>query len=613
MVNSLTQSQEKSQQHDSDNLTRIRHTCAHIMAMAVQQLYPGTKVAIGPVTETGFYYDFDCPVSLTPDDLEKIATEMRRIIKANLPIIREEVEREEIRTEITQLNEPYKLEILERIPPREIITRYFIGSPEVGQTESSLFVSDIQPANNYWWDLCAGPHINFTGEIAPDAFQLLNIAGAYWLGDETKPQLQRIYGTAWETATELQAYLKQRAEALRRDHRKLGQELNLFSIQEEAGGGLVFWHPKGASIRYIIEDYWRKSHLESGYQLLYTPHVANLDLWKTSGHFDFYQENMFDSMEVENQAYQIKPMNCPFHVLIYKNQLHSYRELPLRWAELGTVYRYERSGALHGLMRVRGFTQDDAHIFCLPQQITDEILGVLNLTEQILSDFGFKNYEVNLSTRPDKSVGTDQVWELATSALKAALDTKGWDYVVDAGGGAFYGPKIDIKIQDAIGRLWQCSTIQVDFNLPERFDMEYIAADGSRQRPIMIHRAIFGSLERFFGILIENYAGDFPLWLAPVQLRLLPVSDDVREYAESVASEFKKSGFRVEIDNTGERLGKQIRTAELEKIPVVAVVGKKEVENQNLSVRTRQAGDLGAMTLSELAHLLQEARIAKNS
>lgn len=613
MVSSLTQSQEKSQPHDSDNLTRIRHTCAHIMAMAVQQLYPGTKVAIGPVTDTGFYYDFDCPVSLTPDDLEKIAGEMRRIIKANLPVIREEVEREEIRAEITQLNEPYKLEILERIPPGEIITRYFIGSPEVGQPESSLFVTDIRPANNYWWDLCAGPHINFTGEIATDAFQLLNVAGAYWLGDETKPQLQRIYGTAWETAAELQAYLKQREEALRRDHRKLGQELNLFSIQEEAGGGLVFWHPKGASIRYIIEDYWRKSHLESGYQLLYTPHVANLDLWKTSGHFDFYRENMFDSMAVENQTYQIKPMNCPFHVLTYKNQLHSYRELPLRWAELGTVYRYERSGALHGLMRVRGFTQDDAHIFCLPHQIADEILGVLNLTEQILSDFGFKNYEVNLSTRPDKSVGTDQVWELATAALKEALDTKGWDYVVDEGGGAFYGPKIDIKIQDAIGRLWQCSTIQVDFNLPERFDMEYIAADGSRQRPIMIHRAIFGSLERFFGILIENYAGDFPLWLAPVQVRLLPVSDDVREYAVSVASELKKFGFRVEIDNSGDRLGKQIRTAELEKIPVVAVVGKKEVENQNLSVRTRQSGDLGGMNLNELAHLLQEAIIAKTS
>jgi threonyl-tRNA synthetase len=486
------------------------------MAMAVQRLFPGTKVAIGPVTEIGFYYDFDCPVSITPDDLGKIEIEMQRIIKVNLPIIREEVERAEIRAEIAELNEPYKLEILERIPESEIITRYFIGTPETGNSENSLLVTDIQPANDYWWDLCAGPHINFTGEIAPDTFKLLNVAGAYWQGDETKPQLQRIYGTAWQTEAELENYLQLREEAFRRDHRKLGQELNLFSIQEEAGGGLVFWHPNGAIIRYIIEDYWREAHLESSYQLLYTPHIANLNLWKTSGHFDFYQESMFDSMNVENQAYQIKPMNCPFHVLTYKHQLHSYRELPLKWAELGTVYRYERSGALHGLMRVRGFTQDDAHIFCLPDQIADEILGVLNLTEQILSDFGFKQYEINLSTRPDKSVGTDDVWELATTALEQALNTKGWNYVVDQGGGAFYGPKIDIKIKDAIGRLWQCSTIQVDFNLPERFDMEYIAADGSRQRPIMIHRAIFGSLERFFGILIENYAGDFPLWLAPV-------------------------------------------------------------------------------------------------
>jgi threonyl-tRNA synthetase len=607
MVSSLTQSQENLSQHNSDKLVRIRHTCAHIMAMAVQKLFPGTKVATGPVTENGFYYDFDCPVSITPDDLGKIEQQMGWIIKANLPIIREEVQRDEIRAEIAELNEPYKLEILERIPEKETITRYFIGSPDTAKPESSLFITDIQPANNYWWDLCAGPHINFTGEIHPDAFQLLNIAGAYWQGDETKAQLQRIYGTAWQTKEQLQAYLKQREEALRRDHRKLGQELNLFSIQEDAGGGLVFWHPKGAIIRYIIEDYWRKAHLESDYQLLYTPHIANLDLWKTSGHFDFYKESMFDSMDVENQAYQIKPMNCPFHVLTYKHQLHSYRELPLRWAELGTVYRYERSGALHGLMRVRGFTQDDAHIFCLPNQIADEILGVLNLTEQILSDFGFKNYEVNLSTRPDKSVGNDEVWELATSALEQALNAKGWNYVVDEGGGAFYGPKIDIKIQDAIGRLWQCSTIQVDFNLPERFDMEYIAADGNRQRPIMIHRAIFGSLERFFGILIENYSGDFPLWLAPVQLRLLPVSDDFREYAESVAISFKKAGIRVEIDSSGERLGKQIRTAELEKIPVVTVVGKKEVENQNLSVRTRQSGDLGVLNIDELLHRLQEA------
>ncbi len=611
MVISVTQSHDSFKQQNSERLERIRHTCAHIMAMAVQKLFPGTKVAIGPVTETGFYYDFDCPVSITVDDLGKIETEMQRIITANLAIIREEVEREEIKAEITSLNEPYKLEILERIPAEETITRYFIGNPDGGKIEPSLFAASALSPTEYWWDLCAGPHVNFTGEIHPDGFKLLSVAGAYWQGDETKPMLQRIYGTAWETPEALQAYLQQREEALRRDHRKLGQELDLFSIQEDAGGGLVFWHPKGAIIRYIIEDYWRKSHLESGYQLLYTPHIANLDLWKTSGHFDFYNENMFDSMEVEKQAYQIKPMNCPFHVLTYKNKQHSYRELPMRWAELGTVYRYERSGALHGLMRVRGFTQDDAHVFCLPHQIADEILAVLNLTEKILSDFGFENYEVNLSTRPSKSVGTDEVWELATTALKQALNIKGWDYLIDEGGGAFYGPKIDIKIQDAIGRLWQCSTIQVDFNLPERFDMEYVASDNTKQRPIMIHRAIFGSLERFFGILIENYAGDFPLWLAPIQLRLLPVSDEVRDYAESVAADFHKAGFRVEVDSSGERLGKLIRTAELEKIPVVVVVGKREVENQTLSVRTREAGDLGTLTVDEVVSRLQTAIASK--
>ncbi|MBW4559292.1 MAG: threonine--tRNA ligase [Trichormus sp. ATA11-4-KO1] len=617
MVSSLTQSQEQLNQQDNQKLVQIRHTCAHILAMAVQKLFPGTRVATGPVTETGFYYDFDSPVSFTPEDLAKITGEMRQIIQANLPIIREEVPREEIREEIERWGETYKVEILARIPADEIIIRYFIGSPDAGvQLEPSLFEvpqGDLKIFPDYWWDLCAGPHVNFTGEIHPNAFTLLNVAGAYWQGDETKPMLQRIYGTAWETPEALQAYLKHREEALRRDHRKLGQDLNLFSIEEDAGGGLVFWHPKGAIIRHIIEDYWKRSHLEADYQLLYTPHIANLELWKTSGHFDFYRENMFDSIDVEQQAYQLKPMNCPFHVLTYKHQLHSYRELPIRVCELGTVYRYERSGALHGLMRVRGFTQDDAHIFCLPEQIAPEILGVLNLTAQILSDFGFTNYEVNLSTRPEKSVGNDQVWELATAALQAALDTKGWDYIIDEGGGAFYGPKIDIKIEDAIGRRWQCSTIQVDFNLPERFNIEYVAPGGDRQRPIMIHRAIFGSLERFFGILIENYAGDFPLWLAPVQTRLLPVSDDVREYAKSVAATLKKAGIRVEIDNSGERLGKQIRTAELEKIPVVVVIGKREAESKTLSIRTRQTGDLGVLTTNEILQRLQDVIASKAS
>lgn len=616
MVTSQAESQPAQSpiQKDSQALQRLRHTSAHILAMAVQTLFPETKVTIGPTTETGFYYDFDRKQPFTPEDLSKIEAEMRRIIQANLPVICEIVEREQIRDEIIELGENYKLEILNSIPEGETITRYFIGNPDAGKLsdcrinlEPSLIEPITLPPSEYWWDLCAGPHVNFTGEINPDALAVETVAGAYWRGDEKKPMLQRIYGTAWETPEQLQAYLQQKAAAKLRDHRKIGQELKLFSIQEDAGGGLVFWHPRGAAIRYIIEDYWRKAHLESGYELLYTPHVANLNLWKTSGHFDFYKENMFDSMDVEEQAYQIKPMNCPFHVLTYKHELHSYRELPLRWAELGTVYRYERSGVLHGLMRVRGFTQDDAHIFCLPDQIAGEILLVLHLTEQILSDFGFKNYEVNLSTRPAKSVGTDEVWDLATAALIEALDAKGWDYVTDEGGGAFYGPKIDIKIQDAIGRLWQCSTIQVDFNLPERFDMQYVATDGTKQRPIMIHRAIFGSLERFFGILIENYAGDFPLWLAPIQVRLLPVSNDQKEYAKFVADSLKKAGFRVEIDRSAERLGKQIRNAELEKIPVVVVVGKKEVAEQTLSVRTRKQGDIGTLTMPDLQSRLQLA------
>ncbi|URD48463.1 threonine--tRNA ligase [Chroococcidiopsis sp. CCNUC1] len=617
MVGSLVRSSYPMQQSDEQQLLLIRHTCAHLLAMAVQTLFPETKVTIGPTTETGFYYDFDRTQPFTPDDLPAIEAQMRRLIRANLPIIREEVDREQMRVEIERLNEPYKLEILDSIPTGETISRYFIGNPDAGrgtsEIECSLFDPATLPPSEFWWDLCAGPHLNFTGEIDPDAFTLLSIAGAYWRGDETKPQLQRIYGTAWETPAQLQAYLQQKEEALQRDHRKLGQDLKLFSIQEDAGGGLVFWLPRGATIRNIIEDYWKKAHLEAGYQLLYTPHLADLELWRTSGHFDFYRENMFDSMQIEDRDYQIKPMNCPFHVLAYKHELHSYREFPLRFAELGTVYRYERSGVLHGLMRVRGFTQDDAHIFCLPDQITAEILGVLNLTEKILSDFGFKNYQVNLSTRPPKSVGSDRVWALATTALKQALNTKAWDYVEDVGGGAFYGPKIDIKIQDAIGRLWQCSTIQVDFNLPERFDMQYVADNGTRQRPIMIHRAIFGSLERFFGILIENYAGDFPLWISPVQLRLLPINNEVREYVESVAATLKKAGFRVEVDRSGDRLGKLIRTAELEKIPVVAVVGKKEIETQTLSVRTRQQGELGQLTLPALQEHLQQPIQAKTT
>jgi len=467
------------------------------MAMAVQRLFKDAKVTIGPWIEKGFYYDFDNPDVFQEKDLRRIKKEMDKLIKMKLPLTREEVTREEAERRIREADEPYKLEILEGL--KEPITIYHVG--------------------DRWWDLCAGPHVEHTGELDSSAIALESIAGAYWRGDEKRPMLQRIYGTAWETAEQLEEHLRLLEEAKRRDHRTLGKALKLFSIQPDAGGGLVFWHPRGARVRRIIEDSWKQMHVDAGYELLYTPHMASLDLWKTSGHFDFYKEGMFDQMEVEGAQYQIKPMNCPFHVLVYQDEPRSYRDLPLRWAELGTVYRYERSGTLHGLFRVRGFTQDDAHIFCLPTQLADEIVGVLDLTEGILSKFGFTEYEVMLSTRPEKSVGSDDIWDKATEALKGALVRKGWDYSVDEGGGAFYGPKIDIKIRDAIGRLWQCSTVQCDFNLPQRFGMEYVSAEGSKEQPIMVHRAIFGSIERFFGVLLESTAGDFPFWIAPVRVK----------------------------------------------------------------------------------------------
>ncbi|PHU12061.1 Threonine--tRNA ligase [Capsicum chinense] len=524
----------------SDGLLRIRHTCAHVMAMAVQKLYPNAKVTIGPWIENGFYYDFDME-PLTDRDLKRIKKEMDRIISRNLPLVREEVSRDEAQRRIMSINEPYKIEILESIQ-EEPITIYHIGDE--------------------WWDLCAGPHVETTGKINKKAIELESVAGAYWRGDD------------------------------------------------EAGGGLVFWLPKGAIIRHIIEDNWKKIHMERGYDLLYTPHVAKADLWKISGHLDFYKENMFDQMEIEEELFQLRPMNCPYHVLVYKRQLHSYRDFPIRVAELGTVYRYELSGSLHGLFRVRGFTQDDAHIFCLEDQIKDEIRGVLDLTEEILQQFGFDKYEVNLSTRPEKAVGDDEIWERATSALKDALEDKGWSYQIDDGGGAFYGPKIDLKIEDALGRKWQCSTIQayfdlgllfhwpVDFNLPQRFDITYVDSNQERKRPIMIHRAVLGSLERFFGVLIENYAGDFPLWLSPIQARVLPVNDAQLQYCNEVGKKLKASGIRAEVIS-GERLPKLIRNAETQKIPLMAVVGPKEAETQTVTVRSRFAGELGNMSIDE--------------
>ena len=570
---------------ESPELLKIRHSMSHVMAMAVQKLFPAALVTIGPWTENGFYYDFDNPDPFTEADLKAIKKEMGKIIGRRLPLERIAVTREEAEAKIRAQNEPYKLEILEGL--QEPITLYTLGEQ--------------------WWDLCAGPHVANTSELNPKAFELESVAGAYWRGDETRAQLQRIYGTAWETPEQLAEYQRRKEEALRRDHRRLGKDLDLFSIEDEAGAGLVFWHPRGARMRLLIEDFWRQTHFADGYELLYTPHVADISLWKTSGHLDFYAESMFGPMQVDEREYQLRPMNCPFHVLTYASTLRSYRELPIRWAELGTVYRYERPGVMHGLMRVRGFTQDDAHVFCLPEQIGDEILRVLNLTETILSTFDFKTYEINLSTRPEKSIGDDAVWDLATKGLIDALDRKGWSYKIDDGGGAFYGPKIDLKIEDAIGRMWQCSTIQLDFNLPERFNLVYVAADGSRQRPIMIHRAIFGSLERFFGIMTENYAGDFPFWLAPEQIRLLPVTDEVVPYAEDLLSQLKAAGIRASLDLSGDRLGKLIRTGEQQKIPLLGVIGAKEAEDNAVSLRSRRDGDLGSVAINALLVAGQEA------
>jgi threonyl-tRNA synthetase len=556
---------------ESEQLLRIRHSMSHVMAMAVQKLFPKAQVTIGPWTESGFYYDFDSPESFSEADLKAIRKEMIKIINRKLPLERIEVSRAEAEAKIQAQNEPYKLEILAGIS--EPITLYTLGEE--------------------WWDLCAGPHVANTSELNPKAFELESVAGAYWRGDEKNAQLQRIYGTAWETPEQLAEYQHRKQEALRRDHRRLGTDLDLFSIEDEAGAGLVFWHPRGARMRLLIEDLWRDLHFKAGYELLYTPHVADISLWKTSGHLDFYSESMFGPMQVDERQYQLKPMNCPFHVLTYASTLRSYRELPIRWAELGTVYRYERPGVMHGLMRVRGFTQDDAHVFCLPEQISDEILAILDLTEQILSTFDFRSYEINLSTRPEKSIGEDAVWELATGGLIEALNRKGWAYKIDEGGGAFYGPKIDLKIEDAIGRMWQCSTIQLDFNLPERFQLDYVAADGSRQRPIMIHRAIFGSLERFFGIMTENYAGDFPFWLAPEQIRLL--------------QQLKSAGVRATLDHSGERLGKLIRKGEQMKVPLLAVIGTQEATTETVSLRSRRDGDLGCVAAAELLRAAERA------
>ncbi len=540
-----------------------RHSSAHIMAQAVKELFPTAKVTIGPAIQDGFYYDFDFERPFTPEDLEKIEQKIKEIIKRNLPISRMELSKEEAIQLFEEMDEPYKVELIrgEMIPP---ITAYRQGD----------FV-----------DLCRGPHVPSTGRIK--AMKLLSTGGAYWRGDENNKMLQRIYGTSFASRIDLDAHLKHLEEIKKRDHRKLGKALDLFSTSDQIGAGLILWHPKGTMVRKVLEDFWREEHLNAGYEFVSTPHMAKQDLWKQSGHLSFYKENMYNPIDVDGIPYQIKPMNCPFHIMIYKSSLRSYRDLPLRWGELGTVYRYERSGVLHGLLRVRGFTQDDAHIFCRPDQIESEILKVLDFTTHVLSTFGFEQYDIYLSTRPEKYVGDLDHWEQATSALEGALKQKGLPYEIDPGEGVFYGPKIDMKIKDSLGRSWQCTTVQVDFNLPERFEMSYRGDDGKSHQPIMIHRALMGSIERFFGVLVEHYAGAFPTWLAPVQTKVIPITEHHREYADKLQGALKGVGIRSEVDHRSEKMGLKIREAQLLKIPYMLIVGDNEVSELTVAVRGR--------------------------
>ncbi len=569
-------------------LQRLRHSAAHIMADAVKQLYgDGIKLTIGPATDTGFFYDFESPHAFSAEDLLKIENKMREIIAKNLEFKRYEVNRDEAIERFKKIGETYKVEIIQALPADASITYYQHGE----------FI-----------DLCRGPHVNKTGEVK--AVKLLSVAGAYWRGDEKNKMLQRIHGTAFASQEELDQFLFVLKEAEARDHRKLGKELQLFASMENEGPGLILWLPKGARVRRVMEDYWRNRHLKEGYEIVYSPHMAKLDLWRISGHVDFYKENMFAPMQVDGQDYEVKPMNCPFHIRMVQHELQSYRDLPMRYAELGTVYRYERSGVLHGLLRVRGFTQDDAHLFCTPEQMKNEVVKVLQFIFSFLKTFGFSDFAVFLSTRPEKSVGSDENWELATNALKFALENEKIAYEVDAGEGVFYGPKIDIKIKDVLGRFWQCSTVQVDFNNPERFNMFYVAEDGSRKRPIMIHRALMGSLERFFGVLIEHYAGAFPLWLAPVQLKILIVNAQHKDYALEILQRLLDEDIRAEIDLRDEKLGLKIREAQLSKVPYMAVIGAKEVEQKTVALRNLK-GEQQVLAISDLVNKLVQEVLEK--
>ena len=553
------------------------------MADVVTQMFPDIKLAIGPPTEDGFYYDFLAPEPFRDEDLKRIERRMRRVIARNLPFEYSEYPRDEA----LELNadEPLKLEIISEIPEDEAISTYRHGKFE---------------------DLCAGPHVESTGKIP--AFKLLSVAGAYWRGDEKRPMLQRIYGTAFESQDALDEHLHRLEEARRRDHRLLGRELDLFSMHDETGPGLIVWHPKGARLRGIVEDFWKHEHYNAGYDLVYTPHIGRSTLWETSGHLDFYQENMYAAMDMDGQDYYLKPMNCPFHIMYYRTAMRSYRDLPMRVGELGSVYRYERGGVLHGLMRVRGMTQDDAHIFCRPDQVVDEVNGVLDLNFHLLEALGFSEFDVMLSTRPEKAVGEPEQWELATDSLRRTLEQRGIPFEVDEGGGAFYGPKIDIHIRDAIGRLWQCTTVQFDFNLPERFGLTYIGEDGQEHRPYMVHRALLGSLERFMGTLIEHYGGAFPVWLAPVQAVVIPIADRHVEYADSVRAQLTAAGIRAQTDGRSERMNAKIREAQLQKIPYMLVVGDREADADAAAVRLRSGENLGAIPVEEVVgRIVQEA------
>ncbi len=568
------------------NLETLRHTTSHIMAQAVRRLFKDCKFAIGPAIEDGFYYDFDLSRSLSPEDLDIITKEMEIIIKEDIPIFPEKMPREKAIELFTSMGQDYKVELLSEIEEEEV-TAYKQGE----------FV-----------DLCRGPHLSSTGKVGH--FKLLSIAGAYFKGDEKRPMLQRIYGTVFFSSEELKEYLKRREEALKRDHRKLGKELELYSIEDDIGAGLVLWHPKGAMVRKILEDFWRDEHLNRGYEFLYTPHIAREHLWENSGHLSFYSEYMYPSMKIEEQDYILKPMNCPAAMIGYRTKTRSYRDLPMRWAELGTVYRYERSGVLHGLLRVRGFTQDDAHIFCRRDQLKDEIKEVIELARYMLETFGFKEYFIEFSVRDpenkSKYVGEEGAWLMAEEAIAQSMAELNLGYKVMEGEAKFYGPAIDIKIKDAIGRLWQASTVQVDFNLPKRFNLSYMGSDGKEYEPVMVHRAILGSLERFFGALIEHYSGAFPLWLAPIQVKVLPVKAEQNDYAQMIAVELKKKKFRVEVDLRDDALSSKIKSAQLEQVPYMLIIGKREKEQVVVAVRERRRGDIGVMSLESFLDLAKE-------